>query len=156
MKRFFLPLFWIGLFFIAITSCDNKRIFDDYQKIPDMVWNKDSVFTFNFNVTSSMINHNLYLNVRNKINYSYSNLWLFVEVVEPNGKATKDTFEITLAEPSGKWLGEGFGGIKTSQVIFRRNVVFNETGKYEVKIQQGMRDENLEGISDIGFRLEKN
>jgi gliding motility-associated lipoprotein GldH len=140
---------------VLVASCNNRAVFEKYQSIPQSGWNKDSVVVFEIPVTDTAEYHNLLINVRNDVNYNYSNLWLFIELEQPDGKLTKDTFEITLADPAGKWLGEGFGKIRTRQVIYRRIVSFPVSGVYKVKIQQGMRHDVLPGVKDIGFRVEK-
>ena len=155
MKKFLIRIFLFGLAILLFSACDRKKVFEDYIAIPNLVWNQDSIVQFDVPITDSLQNHNLYVNIRNEVDYTYSNIWLFIEIIQPDGKATKDTFEITLAEPSGKWLGDGFGGLKSLQVIYRRNVYFPLTGEYKINIQQGMREENLKGISDVGFRVEK-
>ena len=155
MKLFLCQLLFMGAVLVAITGCDENRVFEEYKSIPESTWNKDSLVRFDVHIDNTSQNNNLYIDVRNELTYSYSNLWLFVEIVQPNGKAVKDTVEITLALPSGEWLGKGFGGLKTYQALFRRNVYFPEAGDYKINIQQGMREENLKGISDIGFRVEK-
>ena len=67
----------------------------------------------------------------------------------------EDKLEITLADPSGRWLGEGFGGLKTVETLFRENVFFPVSGNYTIRVKQGMRENKLEEISDIGVRVEK-
>ena len=148
--------FLFGILLIIFSACDRNRVFEEYKPIPDSVWSQDSLMQFTVPVSDTLQYHNLYINVRNGVSYSYSNLWLFIEIVQPDGKAVKDTFEITLADPSGKWLGDGFGGLKTLQTVYRRNVYFPISGEYKITIQQGMREENLSGISDIGLRVETN
>ena len=80
---------------------------------------------------------------------------MFIEIDQPGSNTVTDTFEITLADPTGKWLGEGFGGLKNRQVIYKRNVYFPVSGEYKISIRQGMRENLLKGITDIGVRLEK-
>ena len=145
----------IGLLLVILSACDANRVFDEYQPIFEESWHKDSSLVFTIPITDTIQNHNLYLNVRNDINYGFSNLWLFIDIEQPNGIARRDTFEMALANPSGKWLGEGFGGYKTRQSIYRRNVFFPNSGDYKISIQQGMRPTQLEGISDVGLRVEK-
>jgi gliding motility-associated lipoprotein GldH len=83
-------------------------------------------------------------------------LWLFIKIIQPGDTtAVRDTFEFTLADPTGKWLGEGFGGVKTNEMLFKRNVYFPVSGIYEIQIQHGMRGKLLEGITEVGFRVEK-
>jgi len=82
-------------------------------------------------------------------------LWLFINVIQPgDSTAVTDTLEVTLADPAGKWLGHGFGGVKTSETLFRKNVFFPVSGNYEIQIKQGMRGTQLEGITEVGFRME--
>jgi len=151
-----LPLFFIVIFAgIILTSCDKTVVFDKYRAIPETGWHKDSLVVFNIPVEDTLQNHNLLINIRNETSYNYSNIWLFVEILQPNGEMLKDTFEIALADPSGEWLGEGIGGLKTRETIFRRNVKLPVSGKYTVKIQHGMRQDVLKGIHDVGFRIEK-
>lgn len=144
-----------GLILVVFYACDANRVFEDYRAIPDGKWHKDSLVVFDIPISDTLVNHNLYVNVRNDINYNYSNLWLFIEIAQPGGTAVRDTFEMALADPAGKWLGEGFGGLKTRQAIYRRNVFFPVSGVYTISIGQGMRQEVLSGISDVGFRVEK-
>jgi gliding motility-associated lipoprotein GldH len=148
-------LVFIGLIIVLFSACDNNRVFEEYKEIPQSVWNKDSILVFDIPISDTLQNQNLYINTRNDIDYSYSNLWLFITINQPGEIALTDTFEVALAMPNGKWLGEGFGGIKTQQVSYKKNVYFPVSGDYKIEIQHGMRDELLEGITDIGFRVEK-
>jgi len=155
MKQLKFQLLLIGCLLFILAACDNSRVFDQYKPIPKSGWNKDSLVVFSVPVTDTVQNHNMYINVRNDVDYPYSNLWLFVDIIQPGGKALKDTFELSLADPAGKWLGEGMGGVKTRKVIYRRNVYFPVSGTYKIELQQGMRKDNLKGIRDIGIRIEK-
>ena len=145
----------ILLLLAGMTACDSGRVFDQYQEIPGSVWHKDSVVVFRIPVDDTLNNHNLYIQLRNETSYRFSNIWLFIEIVQPGGETMRDTFEVVLAEPSGKWLGDGFGGLKTRQAIYRRDVYFPVSGDFTVSIQHGMREEMLGGIHDVGFRVEK-
>jgi gliding motility-associated lipoprotein GldH len=156
MKKFVFQFLVGCILVISILACSNGGVFNKYKTIPKGVWHRDSLVVFQIPVTDTVQRQNLYLNVRNDINYKYSNLWLFVEIIQPGDTtAVKDTFEFTLADPTGKWLGQGFGGVKTNEMLFKRNVYFPVSGIYEIQIQHGMRGKLLEGITEIGFRVEK-
>lgn len=155
MKRIVQFCIFILTVSASFYSCDSSRVFDQYREIPESEWHKDSLFVFKIPVTDTLRNHNILIQLRNKTSYKYSNLWLFVEIKQPGGEMLRDTFEIVLADPSGRWLGEGFGGLKTLQAIYRRGVYFPVSGEYTISLQHGMRDEVLTGIHDIGIRVEK-
>lgn len=154
MKRF-LQLAMLVIVVGFTLSCSQNLVFEQYKTIDDKSWNKDSVMVFTVPVSDTTDNNNFYINVRNDVKYQYSNLWLFITIEQPDGETMEDKFEIALADPSGKWLGEGLGGLKTREAIYRRNVFFPRSGDYKISIQQGMREENLKGISDVGIRIEK-
>lgn len=147
-------LFSIAIMFVFL-SCNPNVVYDKFQTLPKSGWNKDSLVVFEIPVKDTIQNQNLYINVRNDISYKYSNLWLFIKIVQPGSAAVSDTFEITLADPSGKWLGEGLSGVKTKQTLYKRNIYFPISGNYKVNIQQGMRENILLGVTDIGLKLEK-
>lgn len=156
MKKFVFQFLFTIIFLISLLACNKSSLINEYRTIPKAVWNRDSMVVFQIPVTDTLQRHNLFLGVRNDINYKYSNLWLFVEIIQPGDTTVvKDTFEFTLADPTGKWLGSGFGGVKTNEVLFKGNVYFPVVGKYDIKIQHGMRGKLLEGITDIGFRVER-
>ena len=71
MKQFFCQLLLIASVLIVITGCDQNRVFEKYKSIPESGWNKDSLISFDIPVESTTQNHNLYINVRNEITYSY-------------------------------------------------------------------------------------
>lgn len=143
------------LILAGIASCDSKRVFEAYKTLEEKGWNKDSVVTFNVHLTDTTRNHNLYVNIRNKGTYPYSNLWLFLTIGSPDGHQLTDTVEFTLAEPSGRWKGSGIGDLHDNQILYKSNVFFPHGGDYTFSIKQGMRDNVLPGIRDIGLRIEK-
>jgi gliding motility-associated lipoprotein GldH len=158
---------WLFLLIIScffITSCDSNAVYDVYKSVPNQ-WNKDSVATFNFKAPDTTSNYNLFVNLRNTDAYKFSNLFLIVELNYPNGKAVKDTLEYKMAAPNGELLGTGFSDIKENKLWYRgfeAPFKFNEEGDYIVTIQHAMRNNgdvngitNLEGITDVGFRVEQ-
>jgi gliding motility-associated lipoprotein GldH len=155
IRKLILPVFWLLIAGVILVSCDIRRVYDTYKKLPDNEWHIDSLQLFSFNITNTSQNHNLYFNIRNDRSYGFSNLWLFVKIIPPEGEVITDTIQVLLADPAGKWLGKGFTGIYTNQIPYRTHVYFPLEGNYTVQIQHGMRPKILKGITDIGFRVEK-
>ena len=156
MKKLGLRILAGCVFVISALACNNDSVFNKYKPIPKAEWHRDSLVVFQVPVTDTVQNHNLFINVRNDIEYKYSNLWLFVEIIQPGDTmAVTDTFEVTLADATGKWLGHGFGGVKTNEMLFKGNVYFPVSGNYIIQIQHGMRGKLLDGITDVGFRVVK-
>lgn len=139
---------------LLFGSCNINEIFDDTHSFSDDTWNFAEIIEFEFAVPDTARPYNLYLQLRNTEEYSYSNIWLFLETHAPNGNVLKDTLEIMLADNSGNWLGKGIGSINVMQIPYKQNVYFINRGIFTISIQHAMRDSVLNGIMDIGFRLE--
>lgn len=157
-------LFSVLIACVLFCSCDSKRVFDEYKSVPNQ-WHKDSIISFTITPPDSINNYNLFVNLRNTNDYKYNNLFLIVEIDYPNGKIEKDTLEYKMAEPNGTLLGTGFTDVKENKLWYKgykEPFVFNENGEYKFNIQHAMRQngqvkgiDNLEGITDIGFRIER-
>ena len=156
-------LLLIAALCFLMLGCDSKAVFDVYESVPNQ-WHKDSLATFKFQAPDTTSNYNLYVNIRNNNEYKFNNLYLIVELNYPNGKAVKDTLEYKMAAPNGELLGVGFSDVKESKLWYRgydAPFKFTEEGNYSVNVQHAMREngdvngvENLEGVTDIGFRVE--
>jgi gliding motility-associated lipoprotein GldH len=150
--------FYVVVFLLAgimFTSCDSKNSYDTSQKIKDSQWNRQNKLTFETKISDSLSLFDFYINVRNTTDYKFSNLFLFITTFSPGPMKARDTVECTLAGPDGKWRGSGFGKIKENRILLKKGMHFPRTGTYRFEIEQGMRTEELQGVSDIGIRIEK-
>ncbi|MFV8268967.1 gliding motility lipoprotein GldH [Flavobacterium sp. GT2N3] len=144
---------------ILFSSCDKKRVFDEYKSVGS-AWHKDSIVTFTLPELDSTKRYNLFINVRDNSNYQYNNLFLIVALELPNGFTKVDTLEYQMADSDGTLLGNGFSDIKESKLFYKENVRFRS--KYKVYIKQAVRENGkipgvtaLDGITEVGFRIEK-
>jgi gliding motility-associated lipoprotein GldH len=148
-----------GLFLVAIliVSCGRNSVYDRSVEISEIGWHEDTIAVFDdVIITDTILPFNFYINIRHSDNYRFSNFFLFLNTTLPNGKTSRDTIELVLADPSGKWFGNGFGHIKDNRVLVRENLVFPYKGNYNFTIEQAMRedDEVLEGVKSVGIRIE--
>jgi len=87
--------------------------------------------------------------------YKLSNLFVFFTTRAPSGKMERDTVELTLADESGKWLGDGMGDIWDNRILFKNRFRFPEKGIYAFRLEQAMRYDILPQIMDVGIRIER-
>ena len=145
---------------LLVTSCDKKRIFDEYKSVGN-AWHKDSVVAFELPKLDPKKMYNLYVNIRNNDDYPFNNLFLIVTLEQPNKKIKVDTLEYQMTNPDGTLLGEGFSDIKESKLFYKDKVSFTQKGVYKIHIKHAVRQtgkilgvESLNGVSDVGFRIE--
>lgn len=145
-------LFMAG-FMLSFTGCRPGTVFDKSLSLEDDTWNSDRILRFEVDIKDTLHYHKIYLNLRHSTGYRFANLFLFINSTFPDGKEARDTVECILAEPSGKWLGKGISNIKDNQVLLRRGLRFPQQGTYIFEFEQAMREQELEGIMDVGLRI---
>lgn len=140
---------------LVLSSCDRNVVFEENLKFPENRWEQKSNIIFTTEIKDTLTPYNIYINVRNAGGYQFSNLFVFFTTQTPTGKRERDTVELTLADPSGKWLGEGLGDIWDNRLLFKNNFLFPEKGVYTFTLEQAMRIDPLPQLMDIGIRIER-
>jgi gliding motility-associated lipoprotein GldH len=146
-------IFLVLLFFLS--SCNGDIIFTDSVAMPDKMWELSNVPDFSVTVTDTIQLTDVYFTIRTGSDYPFRNIFLFVTASSPDRNSITDTLEYDLADEKGNWYGKGFGDIHELDLPYRTNVFFPLKGTYRFKIQHGMRIGNLNGVYDLGLRIEK-
>ena len=144
-----------GCFILSLAACDSKRVYEQNIDIPDYIWDKENPIYFDVPITDTISLNNVYINIRNASGYGFSNIYLFLDTKYPDNSISRDTIECILADPAGKWLGDGSGDIWDNQILFKKNVRFRQIGTYKFRYEQAMRMPKLPMIMDVGLRIEK-
>lgn len=146
----------IGFFCIMIlfASCKQDVFYQKMDSIEKEVWDVDHKLTYEFEIKDSSAYYDIYINVRNTTDYPYQNLYVFLTNQFPSGVQMVDTLGCILCDPFGNWYGNGNGRIKENKFLLKKQVRFQQKGKYLFTVQQGMRDDHLKGISDFGITFE--
>ncbi len=150
-------LVYLILSIIILGSCGRGSVYDRSIEINEKGWHEDSVVVFDDVIISDTISlNNFYINLRHGTDYRFSNFYLFLNTMLPNGKVTRDTIELVLADNYGKWYGNGFGHIRENRIMVRKGLKFPLKGNYQFTVKQAMREDDsvLEGIRNVGIRIE--
>ena len=147
--------FLIAGFLLILLSCNSNVIFTDSATMNNNKWSLFDNPDFSFPVTDIINSTNIYFTIRTGSKYPFRNIYLFVTTSSPDGKSITDTLQYDLADEKGNWYGKGTGDIHELDLPYKTNVFFPLKGTYHVKIQHGMRIGDLQGVYDIGLRVEK-
>ena len=151
-KKQILFLSSISLIFLFF-SCNKNTLYNQSFQLPEEGWISTNAVGFSVDVPDSLTSYSFELSIRNTTKYRYSNLFVFLITEYPNGNISRDTLEILLADINGRWLGKGWGETKENDIMLQESLRFPITGKYNFLIQQAMRADTLNGISDIGIKI---
>lgn len=148
-------LLYIAILLTAgLISC-GEDVYNERVVLPEAEWAQDKKATFDLTVSDTLSAYAFGIDVRHLETYRYSNLYVFMNTAMPNGNHTRDTIEITLATPEGKWIGKSSGSMRDLRKILMPNMKFPLVGFYHFEIEQAMREPVLKGISDVGLYIEK-
>lgn len=151
-KNIVLPFLSVFVIFF-FARCSDKVFYEKIDTLKDEVWNIDSVLYYEFNIDDTMQYFNIYINIRNSIDFETQNFYVFMKTTFPDGYVAQDTLGCILSDAHGKWTGKGMGRIKDNRFLFKPNVRFPLTGTYRFEIKQGMRSDNVKGITNFGISL---
>lgn len=152
IKTKYILLFCVVTFF---ASCDRNTIYQDFVSINKAGWNQDSIAVFSVDVKDTTNNYNVIIDIRNRNEYPYQNLFLFVSSYSPDNICVSDTLNCILSDELGRWYGKGIGSISNLPILYMSDIKFPKPGIYKFQIRHGMRETILKGMNDIGLRVEK-
>ncbi len=149
-----------ALLIALFTGCSEPPVFQADVTVAEGSWDRAFKPEFSFNITDTVSKHDVYIDVRHTGDYPFSDLFLFVDLVGPGGRAARDTVECLLADPSGQWYGKGTGFIFAKRtiaahVLYKLNNRFPASGRYTITLEQAMRSEKLDGVLDVGVSVER-
>ena len=146
---------------IVFSSCRNEVLFNQYNSLP-MVWHKDSIVKFNFQIKDSFTRYNTYIKVRFNDEYMFNNIYVIAALENAQGLLLIDTLEYPMALDEGELIGRKFINIVENKLLHKENFTLVKDVEYKFSIKHAMRLinkteglESLEGILDIGYSVEK-
>jgi gliding motility-associated lipoprotein GldH len=159
MSRSFLPLFFlIGIVFL---SCEGNDFYNHSETIPAKGWDLNGTLYYQDSLRDDVpekMNFEVYIRHTNL--YPYQNLWMYILTKTSDGVNRLDSINWILSEPSGRWLGSGWGSLYSMSYRLPDLTIKKTFGTrwFNIEVQHGLKDQTLPGIEDIGVHLfsEKN
>lgn len=138
----------------SLQSCVDNAVVDNFFAIPNQHWTYAQPIKTAVEISDPNKNYNLFINLRHTDAYKYANIWFKVSIVSPDKKKKTERVEFNLASTDGAWLGTTGGNLFTCQLPYKQNYRFAQKGKYLIVVEQNMRDNPLDGVNDLGLRVE--
>lgn len=147
----------VWLFLLALSlalGCSETPEYEAFLAVSEDGWHADSTARFQVEIKDSTARYAVIFHLRANQDYPFANLYLFRRIVSAEGQEYGDTANLRLADPQGRWLGEGVGAVKTFSRPFRAQALqFRETGTYTFEFTQAMRQDPLPGVESLGLTL---
>lgn len=141
----------VGMLALALTACQ-RPVYVELHEVPPSGWAQDSVQTYRAEMTDTVQAYDVLITLRTDNHYPYQNIWLFLSMYRDSVLLVRDTIEGTLANERGEWLGKG-NTYHDVRLLYDDGVRFDRAGAYTFTIEQGMRDEPLRGVVNVGMMI---
>ncbi len=134
---------------MALTSCKPKVNDSSIViNVPSQGWDYGKALQADISPSDSVATGQMAIALRHTNLYLYSNIWLEVTVTD-SLTTTIDTLNITLADPSGRWLGRGIAtDFQLSDTIPHQYTLHRPA---TAKVRHIMRDDMLKGVEQLGI-----
>jgi gliding motility-associated lipoprotein GldH len=141
---------------IWLTACSKIDVFEKNIAIPGHKWNYNMQPLFDFTISDTTAQYNLYLVLRHTDAYPYNNIWLNIGSQAPADTMRYQRFDLQLGTDAGGWEGNGMDDIwEVRKSITKGPIKFNKKGNYKFSVAQVMRENPLTEIMSVGVRVEK-
>ena len=138
---------------VCMVSCNRKNVYIDYLHVPVTGWDKNDTLTYDVSPLKAG-KYREVLGVRIDRSYPFMSLSLVVkQTILPSGYVHCDTLNCKLVDENGKFRGQG---VSYYQQTFHLNTIrLHEGDSLHINIKHNMKREVMLGVSDIGFRIDK-
>ena len=136
---------------LALFSCAEERVFEEFKSIENESWQELDTISFNLNLPDNNSGPQL-IGVRFNEDYQFSNLYIrFLSkdssgVILENKLLNVPLFDSKKGTPLGKGFGDTFTKFDTLPFPYKNGIA-------SISLIQYMRKEEVPGIEAIGFKV---
>lgn len=140
-------------FAVCLLACSRGNVYVCYHHVPSGGWDKNDTLTYDVPPLPSG-RYREEVGLRIDRSYPFTSLSLVVKhIVLPSGYVHYDTLTCRLVDNNGKFRGQG---VSLYQHTFHLNTLqLHDGDSLHVSIKHNMKREVMQGVSDVGIRLDR-
>ena len=148
------------LIFLILCSCSESPLYMKTHKFQGNQWKQSEKPIFKVNFPGDTISYDILFTLRSTIDYSYNNIWFYINTKGPECKECptigsilrRVPVEIKMAQPTGEWIGNKSGTYVDHKYKFRQKRRFCK-GEYSFEVEQGVTIGTLDELSDLTIEV---
>ncbi len=144
-----LRLLFLLTVLLLFFGCESDLLYKKSYPIPEEGWTYRDTLVFDFSIPDTLHLYDLQLEVRHHTDFPFQNLYIRIRTRFPDGQAQSQNLSLELMDQVGFWQGDCSGQTCTFGLSFQENVFFQQTGKYQIILEQYSRRDRLEGVESI-------
>ncbi|MEL6844761.1 MAG: hypothetical protein AAFP02_16240 [Bacteroidota bacterium] len=116
-------------------------------------WPAEESLDFRF-ANASPASKQVQIDFRFSADYPYQNIWLQLEITDPQGKLSTVLIGDTLMDISGVWIDQPEVGTKVDWSLQPAPTIeLSQNGEYQFRLRQYMREDILSGVEEVKLKL---
>lgn len=143
---FILPLF-------ILFGCSETPFYEKVYSFKNREWKQDEKMKFVVDIQDINKEYDFTLTLRTTTDYKYSNLWMFMKTIAPDGSTGREPIQLFITNPDGSWVGTKSGSTVETSLYFKKRKMPLK-GKYTFVIEQGITDSKVTEVLDLIFRVD--
>lgn len=149
MVRNVLTLFLLVFIF---GGCGPKIV---YEKKIDLHqgWPYGEIQNFTFDINDTVPAHDILLNIHHDADFFYQNIYTKVTTIFPNQKKVDHIISLNLTDEKNHWVGDCNSKKCEAELVLSENIYFNQTGTYQIILEQYGRTDSLNGVNGLHFMV---
>ncbi|MGL4520432.1 MAG: gliding motility lipoprotein GldH [Phocaeicola sp.] len=138
-----------------LMGCQTPTVYHAYQPVPRMGWSGHDTLLYTPLLPEG--HYDMELSLRHHENYPYQNLSLALSyLTNDTVHLPNDTVAFILTDENGKWNGTGVSSLYQLSAPHKVSITVTEGDTLKmIQVRQIMRNTTLQGITDVGLRIEK-
>ena len=138
---------------LLLTACGEQPLYEKVYSFEGKEWKQEVKPEYKVKIDNIANEYDFTLSLRTTTDYPYSDLWVFMKTVAPDGTTAREPFKIQITNADGSWIGNKTGTIVETPLYFRRRKLPIK-GEYTFTIEQGITESVVTEVLDLGFRVE--
>jgi gliding motility-associated lipoprotein GldH len=140
---------------LLFSSCSNKPEFEQYHKFANRSWNRFNFVTFEYPVTDTGQEYDIYFVLRFLPEYPEKKFRFVFTIYKPSGEMRSSEHKLWIIGENGKMQGEEKGDFIELKIPVSEEISFPETGTAKFEIENKMTKLETPGIVAAGIIIEK-
>lgn len=146
---------WLyGLLLLVVSACAEAPLYDQSVSFDDSKWSQEVKPQYEVEIPTIEKEYDFTLSLRTTTDYKYSNLWVFMKTVTPEGIVSRVPYQFRITNDDGSWIGNKTGTIVETSMSFPRRKM-PQKGKYTFIIEQGITKQEIDEVLDLTLRVEE-
>ena len=146
----------VGWCIFALASCGGPEVvYNKQQDFPNGGWAYADSVTFVYPVTDTTAQYDLVLTVDHTTDFAYQNFYVQLDTYLPDGQHLSQPLSLQLADNFGEWYGECSKESCVIEIALQQGTRFTEIGEHRLVVTQFSREDELQDITEVGFRIVK-